>query len=190
MSTHRRKWLIPCDYIAMCFCNASVPWCIVVMHHSRDALWCIITVMPHRYDVSTWRIKGVIRDWLYVTFYWYDACMMWRDTVWWMLMHDCWWTNDECWWWMLMDELWMNMNVDACWWMCDVYWMMYDALMNLWCVMQWCMLNRLMWVKCMHIFCNDNCILYCFCSCFNVLILICVCLSFRVMMIFIRLYLR
>ena len=122
MLIYRRNWLIPCDFIVMCYCNASVPWCIVVMHHHRDALWCIITVMYHRYDVSTWCIQSVIRNWLYVTFYWYGACMMCCDTVWWMLMHGCWWMNDECWcmnvdeWmmsvdaWMLMNEWWMWMN--------------------------------------------------------------------------------
>ena len=186
MLIYRRKWLIPCDFIVMCYCNASVAWCIVVMHHHRDALWYIITVMYHRYDVSTWCIQSIIRNWLYVTFYWYGACMMCWDTVGWMLMHECGWMNDECWcmnvdewmndcwwmmnvdgwmvneWWMLMDEWWTNMSVDACWWMWDVCWMMYDALMHLWCVMHWCMLNRWMCVKCMYIFCNHNYILYWF----------------------------
>ena len=201
MLIYRRKWLIPCDFIVMCYSNASGPWCIVVMHHHRDALWCIITVMHHRYDVSTWCIKSVIRNWLYVTFYWHGACMMCWDTEWWILMGE-WWMNDECWWmndewmmsvdewmmnidgwmvnewWMLMDEWWANMSVDACWWMWDVCWMIYDALMH-WCVMHWCMLNRWMCVKCMYIFCNHNYILYWFCNCFNVLILIFVfvCLS-------------
>ena len=172
------------------------------MHHHRDALWCIITVMHHRYDVSTWCIKSVIRDWLYVTFYWYDAYMMCWDTVGWMLMHKCWLINDECWcmnvdnewwvlmineWWMLMDEWWMN---DECWWMnderiwvlmhvdeCEMY--IEWCMMHLRCGMHWCMLNRLMCVKCMYIFCNYNCMLYWFCNCSNVLILIFVfvCLS-------------
>ena len=163
---YRRKWLIPCDFIVMCYCNASVPWCIVVMHHRRDALWCIITVMHHRYDVSTWCIQSVIRNSLYVTFYWYGACMMWWDTVWWMLMHGCWWMNDECWcinmdewmmsvdasmlmnewwvlmneWWMLMDEWWMN---DECWWMNDErIWVLMHVdeceMYVKWCMMHWC----------------------------------------------------
>ena len=195
MLIFRRKWLIPCDFIVMCYSNASVPWCIVVMHHHRDALWCIITVMYHRYDVSTWCIQSVIRNWLYVTFYWYGACMMCWDTVWWMLMHECGWMNDECWcmnvdewindcWWINDECWWMNadgwmMNEYECWCMWDVCWMMYDAVMHLWCVMHWCMLNRWMCVKCMYIFCNHNHVLYCFCNCFNVLILIFVfvCLS-------------
>ena len=148
MLIYRRKWLIPCDFIVMCYCKASVPWCIVVMHHHRDTLWCVIIVMHRRYDVSTWCIKSVIRDWLYVTFYWYDACMMCWDTVWWMLMHGCWWMNDECWCmnvdermmdvdaWMFMNELWVLMNVDG--------WMM-----NKWC--------RLMNVRCMlnDVWCID-----------------------------------
>ena len=132
--------------MVMCYCNASVPWCIVVMHHHRDALWCIITVMYHRYDVSTWCIQSVIRNWLYVTFYWYGACMMCWDTVWWMLMmnvdewmNDCWWMNDECWWmkgeWMMNADGWM-MNEYECWCMLmNVRCMLNDV----WCIYDvWC----------------------------------------------------
>ena len=149
MLIYRRKWLIPCDFLVMCYCNESIPGCIVVMHHHRDALWCIITVMHHRYDVSTWCIKSVIREWLYVTFYCYDidACMMCWDTVGWMLMHewmmsvDAWMLMNEWWvlmneWWMLMDErIWVLMHVDEC----EMYveWCI-DAFM-----MHWCMLNSL-----------------------------------------------
>ena len=60
------------------------------MHQCRDALlWCIITVMHHRYNASTlWCIKNRMCqcDLLYILFYWYDVlrcsvmngwCMVW-----------------------------------------------------------------------------------------------------------------
>ena len=60
------------------------------MHQCRDALlWCIITVMHHRYNASTlWCIKVRMCqcDLLYILFYWHDVlrcsvmngwCMVW-----------------------------------------------------------------------------------------------------------------
>ena len=196
MLIYRRKLLIPCDFIVMCYSNASVPWCVVVMHHHHDALSCIITVYNHCDASSLWCINMMHQErytWLVicdVLLVWcmydvlryrvmnVDAWMLMNE--WWVLMHECWWMNDECWWWILMDEWWIN---DAGWRMWNVCWMMYDALMHLWCVMQWCMLNRSMWVKYMCIFCNHNCILYLFHNCFNVLISIFVFVSFRVTII-------
>ena len=158
---------------SLCYCNASVPWCIVVMHHHRDALWCIITVMHHRYDVSTWCIQSVIRNWLYVTFYWYGACMMCWYTVWWMLMHGCWLMNDECWcmnvdeWmsvdaWMLMNEGWVLMNVDG--WTMNEWWMLMDEWLTnmsaeacwwMWDVC-WMMYDALMHLWCVMHWCMLN----------------------------------
>ena len=152
MSIYRRKWLIPCDFIVMCYCNASVPWCIVVMYNHCDAssLWCINVMHQERY---TWLV----------------ICDVWLV---WCMYDECWWVNDECWCikddermrsvddeWMMNVYGWMIMNVAACLWVWDVCWMVYDALMHLWCMMQWCMLNMLMCVKYMYIFCHHNCIL-------------------------------
>ena len=184
--------------MVMCYCNASVPWCIVVMHHHRDALWCIITVMYHRYDVSTWCIQSVIRNWLYVTFYWYGACMMCWDTVWWMLMHECWWmnewwmlmhecgwVNDECWWmnewllmnewWMLMDERWMN---DECWRMNDerIWVLMHVDECEMyveWCMMHlWCVMHWCMLNRWMCVKC-----MYIFCNHSYILYWFCNCFN-------------
>ena len=159
MLIYRRKWLIPCDFIVPCYCDASSPWCIVVMHNHRDesSLRCI-NVRHQEHYMWLFICDVLLVGGIYDVIPW-DTMWWMLMNEWWVLIHGCWWTNDECWWWMMNVDGWMinewyrlmnvwlkNMNVVK-WIKCRDEWCM---LMNVWCMLNdvWCIYG---------VWCSDVC---------------------------------
>ena len=155
MLIYRRKLSIPCDFIVPCYCDASSPWYIVVMHNHRDEsslccinvrhqeryMWlfiCDVLLVGDIYDVVRYHVMNV-DEWMMSV----DTWMLMNE--WWVLMMnvDGWMMNEWC---RLMNVWLKNMNVVK-WIKCRDEWCMS---MNVWCMLNdvWCIYG---------VWCSDVC---------------------------------